>query len=631
VLDRRSDGSEFPVYLNTSLVKDGSARVIGLLGVAQDITERKKFVEDLQRQQAEMRVLFDLIPAMIWFKDANNKILRLNKRAAEITGKSAQEIEGKSTFEIHPQEAAKYYADDLEVIRSGLPKLGIVEVVRTPDGKEHWIRTDKVPYCDKAGNVIGIVVVAQDITDRKRAEESVLLLGSAVEQSKESIVITDAELNLPGPRILFVNPAFTRMTGYTPDEVLGKTPRILQGPRSDKAVLRKLRQNLLRGEPFLGETLNYRKDGTEFYLEWQVTPIRGASGAITHFVAIQRDITDRKLAERKMITLAHAIETTSELISITDLEDRFTFVNQAFLKAYGYEEHEIMGKTTDILFSPSNPPALWMQILVQSHSGGWRGELYNRRKDGTEFPLSLSTSHIVDGLGHVVGLMGVARDITDRKRLEREILEICDREQGRIGQDLHDGLCQQLVSTAFASNLLSQKLATIAPSEADAAKQIAGWLDEAISQARSLARGLYPVKLEADGLASALQELADYVNGRLGITCVFEDPQAVSIADNSVATHLYRIAQEAVTNAVKHSKANRILINLTSQGDDISVRVQDDGVGFPDVTTNGMGLHIMEYRARMIGGSFKIERGPDGGTVAVCSLHRQIPRDECGD
>jgi two-component system CheB/CheR fusion protein len=94
---------------------------------------------------------------------------------------------------------------------------------------------------------------------------------------------------------------------------------------------------------------------------------------------------------------------------------------------------------------------------------------------------------------------------------------------------------------------------------------------------------------------------------------------------------LYRIAQEAVTNAVKHSKANRILINLTSQGDDISVRVQDDGVGFPDVTTNGMGLHIMEYRARMIGGSFKIERGPDGGTVAVCSLHRQIPRDECGD
>ena len=300
VLDRRKDGSEFPVYLSTSLVKESTGRVIGLLGVAQDITEDKQAVDALQRQQSELKVLFDLIPAMIWFKDANNRILRLNKRAAEIAGKSVEEIEGKQTAEVHPQEASKFYADDLEVIRSGIPKLGIVESVRSPDGKELWIQTDKVPYRDDTGKVIGIVVVAQDITERKRTEESLRLLGSAVQQSGESIVITDAELDLPGPRILFVNPAFTRITGYSASEVLGKTPRLLQGLRSDRGVLMRLRRSLASGEPFLGEIVNYRKDGTEFHLEWQVTPIRDARGTTTHFVAIQRDITTRKLAEARM-------------------------------------------------------------------------------------------------------------------------------------------------------------------------------------------------------------------------------------------------------------------------------------------------------------------------------------------
>jgi PAS domain S-box-containing protein len=750
LLNRRKDGTEFPIHLTTSLVKDQSGRVVGFMSVAQDITERRQFVELLQRQQSELKVLFDLIPAMIWFKDTNNRILRLNKQAAEIAGKSVEEVEGKSTIAIHPQEAARFYADDLEVIRSGLPKLGIVEAMRNSEGKELWVQTDKVPYRDEDGNVIGIVVVAQDITGRRRAEESLRLLGSAVQQSKESIVVTDAELDLPGPRILFVNPAFTNMTGYTADEALGKTPRILQGPRTDRAVLRRLRQSLACGEPFLGEIINYRKDGTEFYLEWQVTPIRDANGATTHFVAIQRDITERKLAEARITTLAHAVESTSELICITDLHNRFTFVNRAFQQTYGYAEGEILGKTPDILFSLKNPPKLIGQITEQTRLGGWRGEVLDRRKDGTEFPISLSTSRIVDESGGIIGLMGVARDITertrtqealreseqrfrtafgaapvamtllapdghflqvnralcemlgytekellvktvrditdptdldpaniyidrllkgqrvssavekryihklgivvwgrttaslirdrggqplyfiahiqdftDRRRLEREILEISDREQRRIGQDLHDGLCQQLVSTAFATNLLSQQLAPVAPSQANTARQIAVWLDDAISQSRALARGLYPVKLEADGLASALQELAEYVSERFGIACVLEKTEAALLVDNPVATHLYRITQEAVINAVKHAKGDKILIRLTSQEGNVCVTIQDDGIGIPDTITNGMGLHIMQYRARMIGGILKIERQITGGTVVVCSVRQE--------
>jgi PAS domain S-box-containing protein len=135
-----------------------------------------------------------------------------------------------------------------------------------------------------------------------RPEESLRLLSSAVEHAKEAIMITDAELDWPGPKIIFVNPAYSRMTGYTAEESLGKTPRILQGPRTDKTVLRRLRHNLAQGEMFEGEVINYRKDGTEYDLEWQIAPIRDAGGKITHFVAIQRDVTQRKQATRELET-----------------------------------------------------------------------------------------------------------------------------------------------------------------------------------------------------------------------------------------------------------------------------------------------------------------------------------------
>ena len=151
-----------------------------------------------------------------------------------------------------------------------------------------------------------------EVVEHQRAEESLRLLGPAVEQSKESIIITDAQLDLPGPKIVFANPAFATMTGYTAAEVIGKTPRILQGPHTDKTVLSRLRKNLERGEVFAGEAINYRKDGTEFDLEWQVAPLRNAAGKITHFVAIQHDITGRKKLEAQLFQ-SQKLETVGKL------------------------------------------------------------------------------------------------------------------------------------------------------------------------------------------------------------------------------------------------------------------------------------------------------------------------------
>jgi PAS domain S-box-containing protein len=164
---RHKDGSYRWVDDNRRLLCDASGKPIELVGAWTDITERKKADGIIHRQQLESRALFDLIPAMIWFKDTKNGILRVNKRAAEVIGKSVEEIEGRPCSEIFPNEAEGFYADDLELIRSGAAKLEIVETLGNKDGCEMWVRTNKVPYKDSEGKVIGIVVVAEDITEQK--------------------------------------------------------------------------------------------------------------------------------------------------------------------------------------------------------------------------------------------------------------------------------------------------------------------------------------------------------------------------------------------------------------------------------------------------------------------------------
>jgi PAS domain S-box-containing protein len=225
----------------------------------------------------------------------------------------------------------------------------------------------------------------------------------------------------------------------------------------------------------------------------------------------------------------------------------------------------------------------------------------------------------------ISGYIGVATNITERYRLERQILEICDREQARLGQDIHDGLCQQLVSLAFDANSLEQCLSLKRRGEAARAKRLATLLDQAISEARQLARGLFPVRLDAEGLASALEELATSTRERFRVRCHFEMPEPVSIRNNAMATHLYRIAQEAVNNAVRHGQALAIGIRLQATDHQVELIVEDNGKGLPTERSAkfaGMGLHIMDYRARSMGGAFQIRLRPGGGTAVSCCVTR---------
>lgn len=217
------------------------------------------------------------------------------------------------------------------------------------------------------------------------------------------------------------------------------------------------------------------------------------------------------------------------------------------------------------------------------------------------------------------GAMARIRAETALEHTQRQILEISDREHARIGQELHDGLCQQLVSLAFDANSLVRALSDRQSPYGTTAARLAHYLDEAITEARQISRGLFPVRLERDGLAAALEELTQSVESRFGVACRFTQADGLRCADAQIATNLYRIAQEAISNANRHSKARRITVDLSAGAEGFELRVADDGCGFdPRASRSGMGLHIMAYRARTIGGLLKIEPGSPRGTVVSC-------------
>ena len=216
----------------------------------------------------------------------------------------------------------------------------------------------------------------------------------------------------------------------------------------------------------------------------------------------------------------------------------------------------------------------------------------------------------------------LTQEMAERERLEKEILEVGERERRRIGHDLHDSLCQHLTGTALAGQVLGEKLAARSQPEAMEARKIVELIEDGIMLARNLARGIYPVEMEAEGLMSAFQDLAASITRTAKVVCVFECDSPVLIHNAATATHLYRIAQEAVLNAIRHGKPRRIGITLADRHDRVTLTVEDDGVGLPEMSQKGQGLgtRIMAHRAAMIGAAFSIEPNPTGGTLVECSL-----------
>lgn len=331
-----------------------------------------------------------------------------------------------------------------------------------------------------------------------------------------------------------------------------------------------------------------------------------------------------RLESSEAQTLA-ILETAADGIITIDEGGIVRMFNSAAERIFGFSANEVVGKNINMLIPPPHKDRHNDYIARYVQTGearvvGKRVELEGQRKDESIFSLEAAVSEVKMHGRRL--FTGVFRDITERKRLEKEILQIGQREQQRIGQDLHDTMGQHLTGAAFRTKALEKKLAEQALPEAESALQISRLINEAIAQARALAKGLYPVELTSDGLMSALREHAASVEALFKVRCSYRCDEPVLVEDNTVAVNLFRIAQEAITNAIKHSQARQIELVMVLKDGKPSLTVRDDGVGIPDRfdTAKGMGLRIMGQRAKMIGAELSMGRNPAGGTVVTCSF-----------
>ena len=322
--------------------------------------------------------------------------------------------------------------------------------------------------------------------------------------------------------------------------------------------------------------------------------------------------------------LAH---TAREGIVIADTSGVIEYVNEAIEKLFGYTRTELIGESVKRLMPEEQAAGhdRYVERYLQTGEGriiGTGRQLTAKRKDGSRFPIYLSIGDIETPNARLFA--GVILDMSEQQQLQREILEIPMSEQRRIGQELHDGLGQQLTGLGLLATSLVNKAGI---PEYELAKRLEQGLREAISQVRALSRGLIPVDIDAEGFRSSLQLLVDEVQANSRIAIDLTIHERIIVRDNSTALHLYRIAQEAINNAVKHAAATKIEVSLGQQDGRGCLTIHDNGRGFSAddaAASTGLGLRIMRYRCGLIDAEFNIDSSVDNGTEVRCYFQVEV-------
>jgi PAS domain S-box-containing protein len=312
------------------------------------------------------------------------------------------------------------------------------------------------------------------------------------------------------------------------------------------------------------------------------------------------------------------MEAAPDPMVVYNMVGEVMYFNPAFTNVFGWTLRESIGKKMD--FVPPDKKEETRRLIEWMAAGNNVSDVQTQRytKAGQIIQVSASGATFRQKDGKFLGIVSILRDITEARRLEKEVLDIGDRERQKIGQDLHDDLCAHLIGVESLSQVLQNKLAGTPHEAAALAQRIVPLINEAIYKARALARGLCPVHLISNGIHSALSEMARNVRELSKVPCTFKGDESILFDDHTLAMHFYYIAQEAVQNAIKHAEARQIRIEMSRTTTSILLKIADDGKGIGDKRhSRGMGLQIMRYRARMIGAALKIKSSRQGTDISL--------------
>jgi len=623
-------------------------------------------------QQRKYRELFDFAPDAYLTTDAFGVIEEANRAAADLLGVDPNHLPGKPLSGFVAEE-------DHQALRRLAVGWAPNTALRRGEVRLQPHRGDPAPAAvtvgasfDARGAVRGLRWLLRDVTERRRREEEFRAL---VTHSPDAVARIDTQ-----GRFLYANPAMAELMGMPVKRMLGRDVREagLSGPAADQWE-EAIDRVLLSGEQ---QTFEFRVK-TRPCCRWfqtRLAPEFGPDGTVMTLLAVSREVTEAKAAlaraeeaekdagrardglddevqrqtselieanlalqaevrRRKEVEadlrntsdlLRRLFDTTDLLIAYVDADLRFVRVNRAFAGAFGGHPDDLIGRRYANLLNHPEHEAIFREVLRT-------GRPYRKPEDPLALPgLPESGPTFWDWTAEPVyedddaasGLRLTLADVTEQKRLREDVIAAGEAERQRLGQDLHDSIGQDLAGLAYVAETLAKRLSADGSPLANRAHTVADLARKAGEEARLVARGLCPVDLSDEGFTEALQALVDETHEVYGIPCTLECPGPVPIRDIAVATDLYRVAQEAIHNAIKHADAQRLRIRLTPDDGALTLAVEDDGVGLPNPPdeADGMGLRVMRYRCQRMGGRLEVSARPEGGTQVTCVL--PAPRDK---
>jgi len=637
--NRRKDGALYWESAKIAPLCDGAGKILHYIAVKENVTAEEEMQQANERRYA---MTLEAVDDAVWDWNLVTGTAFFSPKYYSMLGYDVGEF--PATYEswrslVHPEDLARTEGELLRNIESGK---GYGADIRMKSKSREWVwisaRGNIVEH-DAQGKALRMMGTHTDISGRKRAEEALLKSSEEFRAMFEMASIGMAQCDPQTGQWLRVNQKICRITGYTAAEMLGMKVADITHPADREKDSGEFRR-VVGGEvpDYRLEKRYVRKDGSVVWVNVNMTVIRDAGGKPVRTMAAIEDITERKKIEDALRENERALNEAQRIGQIgsyvTDIASGIWVASPTLYDIFGMDSSYVTNiENWGRLMAPGFEQEMvdYYYQVIQERGKFNKEYQVLRPRDGRTIWVSAHGEFTFDADGTPLFLKGTIQDITERRRaeealqrevsrrqeLEQEVLDIAEGEQRRIGHDLHDGICQELSGIQFVTELIAKRLPEDLP-EKDLLAKTSDDIRKVILHTRHLSHSLAPVVLEKGDISTALAEVAASTESTFGIACSFSCPEPPRIPSSTTATHLYRIAQESIQNAIRHGKSTSIKITLQPSGANWMLQVADNGTPSGQEKMSGRGLHIMDYRASMFGGSLQFHQ--NAGTTMTCTF-----------